>query len=94
MGNPFADGCRVSAAGPGRYRAAIGDEWVLRPLPQGGFVTALALRAMERELDDPGQTLRIETSYTLSIAQFTANALNSLTFGPPTISALFLPIPT
>lgn len=76
MGNPFADETAVerdpSPPGDGvtaRYRAAIGEVWNLRPLPQGGVVSAIALRAMAAELDDPSQRLR--TMHTTFAAQVT-----------------------
>ena len=58
MGNPFADEMVVDRLEAGSYRAVLGPGWNLRPLPQGGIVTALALRAMAAELDDAGETLR------------------------------------
>lgn len=70
MGNPFLDGTVVHPQGDGRYRGAIDDAWNLRPLPQGGVVSALALRAMEAELDDSDQRLR--TLHTTFAAQVTA----------------------
>ena len=69
MGNPFAEDTKVTAAGPNRYEAAIREEWNLRPLPQGGIVTALALRAMAESLAHPEQRLR--TLHTAFIAQVT-----------------------
>ena len=76
MGNPFADETAVlrdRSADPsvpgGRYHAAIGEVWNLRPLPQGGIVSAIALRAMTEELDDPAQRLR--TLHTTFAAQVT-----------------------
>jgi acyl-CoA thioesterase len=69
MGNPFFDGTRVKPHSPGRYSAAIDDNWNLRPLPQGGIVTALALRAMQHELDDPTQRLRtLHTTFVSQVA--------------------------
>ncbi len=67
MGNPFLDGTRVEASSPGRYRAEIAEHWNLRPLPQGGIVSALGLRAMAAELCEEGQTLR--TLHTTFVAQ-------------------------
>lgn len=67
MGSPFADDTAVVAAGSGRYDAVIRPAWNLRPLPQGGVVTALALRAMIAELDHPEQRLR--TLHTAFVAQ-------------------------
>ena len=58
MANPFLDTTAVRALGPGRYEGSIDSAWNLNPHPQGGVVTAIALRAMSQELDDPGQGLR------------------------------------
>ena len=69
MGNSFLDGTVVHAVGDGRYEAAIDEVWNLRPLPQGGMVSALALRAMATELDDPTQRLRTaHTSFAAQVA--------------------------
>jgi acyl-CoA thioesterase len=59
VGTSFADDTAVQPVGEGRYGGHIGEEWNLRPLPQGGAVTALALRAMADTLGDPSQTLRV-----------------------------------
>ena len=67
VGSFFEQSTQVTAVGGGRYDAAIHEDWNLRPLPQGGVVTALALRAMESELDDPSQRLR--TLHTTFVAQ-------------------------
>jgi acyl-CoA thioesterase len=75
VGSPFANETAVRAVGPasdGRrsYAGEIADEWCLRPLPQGGVVTALALRAMAAELDDPGQRLRtLHTTFAAQVAK-------------------------
>ena len=54
---------------PGRYTAAIDESWNLRPLPQGGIVTALAVRAMSTALDRPEQTLRtLHTAFVAPVA--------------------------
>jgi len=58
MGNAFHDGTRVQPLEPGRYAAEIAASWNLRPLPQGGIVTALALRAMAAQLGEPAHRLR------------------------------------
>jgi acyl-CoA thioesterase len=44
------DSTSVTAVGDGRYRATIGEEWVLAVAPQGGVVVATAARAMATEL--------------------------------------------
>ncbi len=58
----FADDVTVRSAGGGRYLATLDDSWNLMPLPHGGVVAALALRAAVAELDDPGQGLRTCTT--------------------------------
>jgi acyl-CoA thioesterase len=50
------------SGGAGRYATTISDCWELAVVPQGGIVAALAVRAMERELGDPTQTLRTLTA--------------------------------
>ncbi len=67
MANPFFETTSVDHLGDGRFRGHIGPAWTLRPLPQGGVVTALALRAMAEVLGDPGQRLR--TLHTAFVAQ-------------------------
>ena len=67
VGNLFSDTTQVVPAATGRYSATIDARWNLLPLPQGGIVTALALRAMTAELGDPGQRLR--TSHTTFAAR-------------------------
>jgi hypothetical protein len=67
MGNPFQAETAVARTAPGRYEAGIAEVWNLRPLPQGGIVTALALRAMAEELSHPEQRLR--TLHTAFVAQ-------------------------
>lgn len=73
MGNPFTDGTTVRASEAGRYEAGIDEAWNLRPLPQGGIVTAVGLRAMAQELGDPEQRLR--TLHTTFAAQVTHGAV-------------------
>jgi len=80
MGNPFADDTKVVALKPNRYEASIREAWNLRPLPQGGIVTALALRAMTDSLDHAEQRLR--TLHTTFVAQVAA--------GPVTIEVELL----
>ena len=67
MGNPFLDGTAPRRVEDGRYLADIDAAWSLRPMPQGGFVTALTLRAMGELLDDPSQRLR--SLHTTFVAQ-------------------------
>jgi acyl-CoA thioesterase len=67
VGNAFFASSSVTSTGSGRYDATIDESWNLRPLPQGGIVTALALRAMTDALNDPTQRLR--TLHTTFVAQ-------------------------
>lgn len=69
MSNSFLDTTQVVPAGDGRYDATVDPRWNLRPLPQGGIVSAVALRAMSAELDDPGQRLRtLHTTFAAQVA--------------------------
>lgn len=52
-----ADGHRA-----GRWRAELSATWGAPTLPQGGLVTAVAVRAMMAELADPAQRLRSVTN--------------------------------
>jgi acyl-CoA thioesterase len=67
MGSPFLAETAVARTAPGRYQGTIAEVWNLRPLPQGGIVTALALRAMADALAHPDQRLR--TLHTAFVAQ-------------------------
>jgi acyl-CoA thioesterase len=69
VGNPFFATTAVARVEAGRYEGAIDDSWNLSPLPQGGVVTALALRAMADLLDDPAQVLRsLHTTFVARVA--------------------------
>jgi acyl-CoA thioesterase len=69
VGRSFSDATAVHASAPGRYAGEIDPSWNLRPLPQGGIVTALALRAMAAELGDPAQGLRtLHTAFVSQVA--------------------------
>jgi acyl-CoA thioesterase len=69
VGNAFFDTISLAARGEGRYDADIDERWNLRPLPQGGIVSALAVRAMEADLDHPEQRLRtLHTSFVAQVA--------------------------
>jgi acyl-CoA thioesterase len=67
MGTVFGEETAVRRIGPGRYEASVAEVWNLRPLPQGGVITAMALRAMAEELGDEAQRLR--TLHTAFVAQ-------------------------
>ena len=69
MTHDFFDATAVAAVGDGRYQAVIDESWNLNPLPQGGIITALALRAMAEALDHPDQTLRtLHTAFAAQVA--------------------------
>ena len=67
VGGSFRDDVVVQPVGEGRYEARLEEWWNLRPLPQGGVVSALALRAMADVLGDPEQRLR--TLHTTFVGQ-------------------------
>jgi acyl-CoA thioesterase len=57
------------AGDPGRYTGEIDESWNLRPLPQGGVVTALAARTLSDALGRPEQKLRtLHTAYVAPVA--------------------------
>jgi acyl-CoA thioesterase len=63
------DGTAVTRVSPDHYTGHIDDRWNLRPLPQGGIVTAIAARAMADRLDHPDQTLRVlHTTFAAQVA--------------------------
>lgn len=69
MGNPFVEAVTVQPAAPGQYTAHLDDVWNLRPLPQGGIVTAVAVAAMARELGVDGHTPRtLHTTFAAQVA--------------------------
>jgi acyl-CoA thioesterase len=73
VSNPFFDATSVRSVGAGRYRADLDERWNLRPLPQGGVITALAVRAMEVELGHDEQIPRVV--HTTFAAQVTSGPL-------------------
>ncbi len=58
----FAQDIVVEPVGPGRYAAVLDESWNLVPLPQGGVVTSLALRAASDAVADPSHQLRSSTT--------------------------------
>ena len=69
MGNTFLDATAVHRVADGRYASDIDPLWNLRPLPQGGLVTAIAVRSMQEQLADPAQRLRtLHTAFAAQVA--------------------------
>jgi acyl-CoA thioesterase len=69
VANAFLDSTVVRRSGAGTYAAEVDPRWNLRPLPQGGVVTALAVRAMQAELGAPAQRLRtLHTTFAAQVA--------------------------
>lgn len=71
MGNPFEEATSAVPTGeaPGRYTGVIDKTWCLLPMPQGGVVTAAAVRAMATELGRGDQSLRtLHTTYVAPVA--------------------------
>ena len=69
VGNAFFDASGVRPAGQGRYEADLDESWNLRPLPQGGIITAMAVRAMAAELGRDAQTPRtLHTTFAAQVA--------------------------
>jgi acyl-CoA thioesterase len=53
----------------GRFTTAVSGPWRLAMAPQGGIVAAIAVRAMQRVLDHPEQTLRTLTAMFVGVVQ-------------------------
>ena len=69
MPNAFRQATALRPLGAGRYAAQLDECWNLRPLPQGGIVTAIAVRAMEAELGHPQQRPRtLHTTFAARVA--------------------------
>jgi acyl-CoA thioesterase len=69
VGNAFFDAVSVRSEGGGRYGAQLDERWNLRPLPQGGIITAIAVRAMEAELAHDEQRPRtLHTTFAAQVA--------------------------
>lgn len=62
MGSLFARQLELVSEGAGRYAVGLSEEWNCPLVPHGGVVTAVACRAMERELGEPAQRLRSVTA--------------------------------
>lgn len=74
MGNAFVEATAATRVGDHRYSAELDEAWNLRPLPQGGIVTAAAVRAMAMELDNREQQPR--SLHTTFVAQVTHGSLD------------------
>ena len=59
----------LDEAGDGRFTTSICDAVALAVAPQGGIVAAIAVRAMERVLGHPEQTLRTLTAMFAGVVQ-------------------------
>ncbi len=69
VGTPFEETTTVRAVERGRWAADLDPGWDLRPVPQGGIVAAVALRALAAELDEPTQRLRtFHTTFAAQVA--------------------------
>jgi acyl-CoA thioesterase len=62
----FDDDIALEPLGEGRWRATINQRWWIVLGPNGGFVAALVLRAMERTLADDSRTPRTLTLHYLA----------------------------
>ena len=56
----FRDDVVVEQIGEGRFKAELDESWNLWPLPQGGIVTSLALRAAGEALGEPGRQVAVQ----------------------------------
>ena len=65
MGSRFARDTAVTAQGDGRYEATIDPSWWIIRGPNGGYLAAIAARAVLAEVAAPGQRLRSLTLHYL-----------------------------
>jgi acyl-CoA thioesterase len=69
VANAFLEATNLESRGEGRYLAFLDERWNLRPLPQGGIISAIAVRAMEMELAHDEQTPRtLHTTFAAQVA--------------------------
>jgi acyl-CoA thioesterase len=70
VGNPFFAAMRVlpDAGSESRYRAELDASWSLRPFPQGGLVSALAVSAMSAELGAGSSDQKLRSMHTTYVA--------------------------
>ena len=69
----FAEDVVVEQVGPARYRSELDHSWDLLPLPQGGIIASLGLRAAGEAIHDPAPRLR--TCTTVFAGQVTAGVI-------------------
>ena len=62
VGNPWDD-LQLVDVGEGRFTTTISEPWMLRVVPQGGIVAAIAEAAMRTVLDVPEQALRTTSAF-------------------------------
>ena len=70
----FAEDVVVEPVAAGRYRATLDHSWDLFPLPQGGIVASLGLRAAADAIHDPTHQLR--TCTTVFAGQVTSGVID------------------
>ncbi len=58
----FARDTAVEKVSGGCYHTVLPEDWNCPVVPHGGFMAAVALRAMAAELDEPEQSLRTSTT--------------------------------
>jgi hypothetical protein len=64
MSGPFERACQLEALGDGVYEGVLDRTWYGNSAENGGYVLALCMATVERELDDPDkQALRITLDY-------------------------------
>jgi acyl-coenzyme A thioesterase PaaI-like protein len=71
--NPFLDAMRVSSLDDGEpgYEADVDPSWSLRPFPQGGLLSALAVSAMSAALGEDASAQKLRTAHTTYVAPVT-----------------------
>jgi len=66
MGSPFPD---VVRSGESTYRVTLDSSWDLAQVPQGGVITALAVRAMDDLVANPNPNQTLRLAHTAFVAQ-------------------------
>ena len=70
----FATDSAVTPLGEGRYRAHVTPRWSAPIGPNGGYIAAMIVRALEAEIADPARHLRSLTLHYLRSPQVDADA--------------------